>query len=81
MCHSLHGRLAAMFEEWLSAQDRQKFQPHVTIQNKVAPEAAKELRTRLSGEWEPITARGLGLHLWRYRNGPWETVATFPFTK
>jgi 2'-5' RNA ligase len=77
----LHRRLAEAFETWLSPQDRQKFQPHVTIQNKVTPEAAKALLTYLSADWEPVTAQGVGLSLWRYRGGPWEAAGTFPFGK
>lgn len=67
------------FAAWLTPQDRQKFQPHVTIQNKVTPEAARELLERLSDTWEPVTAQGRGLQLWRYRGGPWEGAGTFLF--
>ena len=34
----LHGRLAAEFAEYLSPQDRQRFAPHIVVQNKVEPD-------------------------------------------
>jgi 2'-5' RNA ligase len=75
----LRNRLAAEFETWLTPQDRQKFQPHVTIQNKVTPEAARNLLERLSNDWKPLVCQGQGLQLWRYRGGPWEVAGTFLF--
>ncbi|MFN8500311.1 2'-5' RNA ligase family protein [Kouleothrix sp.] len=71
----LRDRLAAGWAPWLSAQDRQRFRPHVTIQNKVAPEQARQLHTALAAGWAALPARGEGLLLWRYLGGPWEPVA------
>ena len=63
----------------LSAQDSGGWRPHVTIQNKVAPKMARELRSSLERNFtrRPLTISGLGLHA--YREGPWETLATYPF--
>jgi 2'-5' RNA ligase len=63
----------------LTAQDRQKHQPHVTVQNKVAPEVARSLLTELGTGFVPFAVTGEGLALWRYRGGPWEPVRRFPF--
>jgi 2'-5' RNA ligase len=60
-------------------QDSQRFQPHVTIQNKVAPDEARALHRRLSAEFQPFTIRGEGLILWRYLGGPWERIRLFRF--
>ena len=76
---ALRQRLAAAWWEWLTPQDRQKFKPHVTIQNKVAPEVARATLFALQAAWQPPTAVALGLHLWIYRQGPWEHLATTPF--
>jgi 2'-5' RNA ligase len=76
----LHSRLAALWQAWLSPQDRQPFCPHVTIQNKVTPEAAQALHEQLATSWQPFTALGVGLLLWRYDNGPWTLRHTFSFT-
>ncbi len=61
----LRSSLAAAWQPWLTAQDRQKHKAHVTVQNKVAPEVARALHERLSAAFVPgpVTARGLGL--WR----------------
>lgn len=73
------GQLAQQWHDWLSAQDRQRYQPHVTIQNKVVPEVARTLYTELGQSWVPLLAQGEGLQLWRYQGGPWAFVTEFPF--
>jgi hypothetical protein len=75
----LRGSLSRTWAPWLTPQDRQWHRPHVTVQNKVAPEVARALHARLSAAFEPerVTARGLGL--WRYLGGPWEPLAELPF--
>ena len=72
--------LATRWAAWLTPQDRQKHQPHVTVQNKVDPAVARALLAELQAGFEPFTAHGEGLHLWRYRGGPWDALATVPFT-
>ncbi len=76
---TLRGRLAAQWQEWLTPQDRQGYRPHVTIQNKAAPEAARLLQQRLQAAFAPFTVRAEGLLLWRYLGGPWEAVSRYPF--
>ncbi|GAB3849298.1 2'-5' RNA ligase family protein [Hymenobacter terrigena] len=76
---ALHRRLQATFAPYLTPQDQQKLQPHITIQNKVAPEEARTLLADLQAGFTPFEAQGTGLHLWAYRNGPWESLAEFPF--
>ena len=76
---ALHAGLAAEFDPWLTRQDRQRLSAHVTVQNKVEPAGARELRDRLAAGFTPhaVPARGLGL--WRYLGGPWEPLAEHPF--
>jgi 2'-5' RNA ligase len=76
---ALHAGLAAEFDPWLTRQDRQRLSAHVTVQNKVEPARARELRDRLEAGFVPhaVPARGLGL--WRYLGGPWEPLAEHPF--
>lgn len=71
--------LATAWADWLRPQDRQPFRPHVTVQNKVTPEAARALHRRLAHAFAPFTVRGEGFLLWRYRGGPWEEAARLPF--
>ena len=75
----LHGRLAQAWSGWLSAQDRQSFRAHVTIQNKVEPAVARALLEELREDAEPPTCRVEGLDLWRYLGGPWEAIETVRF--
>jgi 2'-5' RNA ligase len=75
----LRTELAARFEPWLVAQDRAPFRPHITVQNKADPEEARRLLEQLAAEFEPFDILAEGLLVWRYRGGPWETVARLPF--
>ena len=65
----------------LGAQDAQGWRPHVTIQNKVAPKAARELRQSLEKGFAPRPLKISGLALHRYLGGRWEPLAVFPFRK
>lgn len=77
---ALRGELARRFAPSLTPQDRQPFRPHITIQNKVAPETARDLLLALRTDFRPWQIRAEGLLLWAYRNGPWERLASIPFT-
>lgn len=75
----LRRQLAVEWKAWLSAQDRQGYRPHVTIQNKVLPEQARRLYDHLCDDWRMLSAHGEGLLLWRYLSGHWELVQEFSF--
>ena len=75
----LRGELAARFRAHLTPQDAQGFRPHVTVQNKVDPADARALKADLDAAWTPWEGRGEALALHRYRGGPWELEAEFPF--
>lgn len=75
----LRRRLAALWSKGLTAQDRQTFKPHVTVQNKVDPAAARALLSSLSEDPAPLVGQVTGLRLWHYRNGPWESTGGFRF--
>ncbi|MCX2430157.1 2'-5' RNA ligase family protein [Pedobacter sp. GR22-10] len=76
----LHQYLADLFKADLIPQDRQKFRPHITIQNKVQPAAARALLSDIQHHFVPFTAVATGLDLWKYLGGPWQHVQSFPFT-
>lgn len=71
--------LADQFHGLLSAQDAGGWRPHVTIQNKVAPKQARQLKAALERDFRSrsLGISGLGLH--RYLSGPWERLATYSF--
>jgi 2'-5' RNA ligase len=75
----LRAALAARWGPWLGRQDRSGFRAHVTVQNKVAPQVARELHARLERDFVPGTAKAEGLALWRYRGGPWEPLTRTAF--
>lgn len=75
----LRAELAAAWRAVLSPQDRQRFVPHVTIQNKVPPAKARRTLQGLEALFSSFPCRIEGLALWRYRGGPWEEVASYPF--
>ena len=76
---ALHRQLQSRWQPHLTPQDRQPLRPHVTVQNKVPPAAARALHGQLTAEFLPFAATGTGLHLWTYRGGPWESRAGWPF--
>lgn len=88
--HELRAALATQFKPWLIKQDRERFRPHITIQNKVSPEQASALYDHLSADLEPFTARAEGLQFWfyeggrnrsgRYRPGTWAPAGAMAFS-
>ena len=76
---ALHRRLQQQWQQWLSPQDGQGLRPHITVQNKVAPEVGRRLHAELAAGLEPFEAQGTGLALWAYRGGPWELRQQFRF--
>lgn len=78
---SVHRELAAVFETWLTPQDRQGFRPHVTVANKLTPAESRALHAELASTFEPFHAEVHGLAVWHYRGGPWEHVTTLPFLR
>ena len=77
---ALHRELQLHWQPWLTPQDQQKLHPHVTVQNKADPAAARALLEQLTAGFAPFEATGTGLQLWAYRGGPWELLRTFPLT-
>nr|WP_281064432.1 MULTISPECIES: 2'-5' RNA ligase family protein [unclassified Rhizobium] len=75
----VRARLKEVFLPWLGPQDMQKWQPHITIQNKVSKDRADRLYQELRAEFQPYTIEITGVDLWKYLDGPWqhETSAIF----
>lgn len=67
----LRARLTRVLGAQLTAQDRQPFRPHVTIQNKVEPIAARALLTQLGSPFTPRQGLGRAVQFWEYLGGPW----------
>jgi 2'-5' RNA ligase len=75
----LHRRLTKAVDPYLIAQDRQKFMPHIVVQNKVTGEQARALLVELQEGFVPWTMEAQGLDLWEYLGGPWRHLRTFVF--
>ncbi len=77
---SFHSRLAHAWVNWLTPQDRQRFSPHITIQNKSDAEDARLLYQQLQASFAPSDVVVTGCDLWHYLGGPWELSNTFNFS-
>jgi hypothetical protein len=71
--------LAGLWAADLTAQDRQPWRPHVTVQNKVDPAEARALHERLLRAFSAFGATATGVRLWRYCGGPWALERDFAF--
>ena len=76
---AIRTELADAFCGFLIPQDQAGWRPHVTIQNKVEPAAARVLQAELNAAFAPRPLAIRGLHSWFYRGGPWEPIRHHPF--
>lgn len=67
------------FGDFLAGQDREKFRPHVTIQNKAAAHVASALFDHIEATLPAFEAIAEGIQLWRYDDGRWSPIAAIPF--
>ncbi len=77
----LRADLFQRFGSWPGPQDRQKFKPHITVQNKVSRAGADRLYAELLSDFQPRHITVSGLDLWSYLGGPWEHKAFLPLRK
>ncbi|TDK39705.1 2'-5' RNA ligase family protein [Rhizobium deserti] len=75
----VHTELRSAFMPWLGGQDMQKWQPHITVQNKVSRLLADTLHQELSNAFEPRRIVIEGMDLWKYLGGPWQLEQTVLF--
>jgi 2'-5' RNA ligase len=76
---ALREKVRRSWADWLTPHDRQPWRPHVTVQNKVAPELARRLHQDLARDFAPLEAMAAGLRLWEYLGGPWRELRRFDF--
>jgi 2'-5' RNA ligase len=69
---TIHLKLQKQWQQWLIPQDKNKLWPHITIQNKVKPETAKDLLAQLNVDFEPFDITAIGFDVWEYLGGPWK---------
>jgi 2'-5' RNA ligase len=76
---SLHKQMQHTWKKHLTPQDANKLWPHITVQNKVARQQAKELQEKLLTEPFPNTVNAEGFSLFYYDSGPWEWIGDIVF--
>jgi len=76
---TLRADLFKAFGSWPGPQDRQKFKPHITVQNKVEKVFADRLYDELRADFQTRRIAILGIDLWDYLGGPWKHRASLPF--
>ncbi len=76
---AIRARLADAFSGMLMPQDQAGWRPHVTIQNKVEPAAARALKAQMEADFAPRPLAIAGLATWWYRGGPWEPLSRHMF--
>ena len=76
---AIRERLADHFSGLLIPQDQAPWRPHITVQNKVEPKAAKALLAALETTFTPRPLKIAGLASWWYRGGPWEKLSEHRF--
>jgi 2'-5' RNA ligase len=79
LLEDFRAELAAGWDTLLIPQDRAGFQPHVTVQNKVASADAKATLAVLTAGFIPFVTRAVGVAIWRYLDGPWEPLGSVAF--
>ncbi|RVT40115.1 2'-5' RNA ligase family protein [Sphingobium algorifonticola] len=71
--------IADAFHGMLTPQDAARPRLHVTIQNKVTPQASRALFDTLRATFVPRPFAIVGLAAWWYRGGPWEAIVRYRF--
>lgn len=76
---AIRAHLADALFGLLTSQDAGRWQPHVTIQNKVPPREARKLQEQLRTSFAPRPLSLKGLASWRYLGGPWQPIREWSF--
>jgi hypothetical protein len=71
----LYAKLRSTFEDVLINQDKQRWRPHLVIQNKVTLAQSRASLPLMEHEALPSVVQAVGLQTWRYQDGYWETLA------
>lgn len=78
---AIRANLRDGFAGLLTPQDAGGWRPHVTIQNKVTPEKARETLALLQAGFAPRPLSLKGLAAYWYRGGPWQLLGRYAFRR
>ena len=76
---AIRADIADRFASLLIPQDKAGWHPHVTVQNKVEPLAARSFLMELEASFKPRPIVISGLALWHYLGGPWSLSGAWRF--
>ncbi len=76
---AIWGELAERFTGMLMPLDRAEPRFHITVQNKVSAQVARQTRDHLEAIVTPRPLVIQGLACWRYLGGPWAPIASYGF--
>lgn len=74
-----HAVIAQRFHGLMTGQDAQRVRLHITIQNKVSPDAARALQAQLEPTLERRSFRFTGFGVFHYIEGLWSPVRNISF--
>jgi 2'-5' RNA ligase len=63
----------------MTVQDDRKLRLHITVQNKVSYEEARELQKELKASFKPREFRFRAFGLYAWEEGLWRPIAEYPF--
>ena len=78
---AIRATIAEAMRGQLMPQDSAAWRPHITIQNKVSAATARALLDMLGADFRPRPILLTGLAAWWYRDGPWEPIAAWAFSR
>lgn len=76
---SIRAEIAERFYGMLTPQDAGSARLHITVQNKVSAQTARETAAMLSADFQPRPLGISGLGCWHYEGGPWAPIAEYKF--
>jgi len=76
---AMHAEIADSLHGILVGQEMRELRPHITIQNKVAPQAASALQAQLRTALPEVAFRFHGLGLYAWDDALWRPLHTWPF--
>lgn len=74
-----HAEIQERMHGLLTPQDAQPLRLHITIQNKVTPQAARALQEELEPQLQPVDFRFKGFGLYAWEEGLWRPLRTIAF--
>jgi hypothetical protein len=76
---ALHGEMAERLRGVIQQRDDRPLRLHITVQDKVAPAAARVLQTELAADLPLLSFRFHGLALSHWRDELWRPAQLYPF--